>query len=255
MTRMTPAATAIVGEDAEKYRISSRARVISTLQGLVDIASPVTVYFNGGAEYLVTNLLALNTEFEETLFEPEADEASNRAMLAAAPLTFVSFLHNVRVQWSASRAEPTLFQGGDAFRARVPDSILWFQRRRHDRIATPVVNPLKCCFTMPGRTHEAVVMDLSQGGLGIMLPADELALSTGQAIGACRLQLPGHGEATFSIVVRNLIDVPMARPPMRRYGCEFRDLDADGVARVVAYLADLQVAREGRAWGAAADEV
>src|SRR5580704_12097345 len=86
--------------ELERYQIYSRTEIISLMREIIDRHALMTIYFSGGSNFIVTNLLRINPDFEELVFDCGADKDANRALVRANRFTVVSFLNNVKIQFS-----------------------------------------------------------------------------------------------------------------------------------------------------------
>ncbi len=247
---MTTAIADPTSDEMTPFWLQTRPDIEGVLHQLRDVKSPITIYFNDMSDHVVTNLLDVNTEFEEMIFDWGADEASTRSLLDTHKSTCVTFVRNVKLQFELRRMYTTAFQGNRALRARIPEAAIWYQRRRCDRIGTPVVNPLKCIIPAEaagGIEREAIVLDISCGGLAIAMPLAEHAYEPGALIAGCSLALPGRGVVNFNLEARDILNVvERANPPMRRYGCRFVEPHLDVLDHVSQYIDDLLSQRRAR---------
>ena len=143
------------------------------------------------------------------------DEMNQRA-LAADKLFCVTSHDKVRVQfllrgWTVSPAATVR----PAFRAALPESLLRLQRREYYRLTTPIARPFKCLIPIRWpqwhrRQIEANVIDISGGGLAVMVPPAGLAFEPGMEFHNCRIELPEVGIIVSTLQVRNVFDVTLA---------------------------------------------
>lgn len=232
--------------DIEQYQIYSRMEMLSIFRAIIEQRSFVTVYFNQGDDFLVTNLVAANPDFEELVCDMGSDTEANQRMLAAQRLLFVSFVESIKVQFSVARAEPTTFQGHAAFRIRMPDSILRFQRRNYYRVPLPTMRNITCQIPRPdapGQLLEVRILDLSVGGIAMMLLPSDLRLEHGMLLQNCKIEIPEFGTVTAALEIRHL------RPEenqadTQRVGCQFVGIPAPMMSLLQRYIN--QVDRERR---------
>lgn len=233
-------------DEIEQYQIYSSMEKLSIFRAVMDQRSFLTVYFNQGNDFLVTNLIAVNPDFEELVCDMGSDESANQRMLAAQHLLFVSFVESIKIQFSVTRAEPTTFQGRPAFRVRMPDSILRLQRRNYYRVPLPTMRNLLCQIPRPdapGQMLEVRILDLSVGGIAMMLLPADLRLEHGMLLQNCKIEIPEFGTVTAALEIRHL------RPEednleTQRVGCQFVGIPAPMMSLLQRYIN--QVDRERR---------
>lgn len=236
--------------DHERYQVNSRLEIVALLRAVAESHVAVTVYFNQGADFIVTNVLDVNPEFEELILDLGADESANRRLLKAARLTVVTFLDHIRLQFQAQRAEQTLHEQLPALRIRLPDSLLRLQRRNHFRIRTPVAKPIVASFPDPADRARRVslrILDLSCGGVALAAGEGEIALEPGTILQDCRIDLPEVGVLNTALEVRNAAKHEEgARMNLRRYGCQFVGLAPAFASAVQRYITKTERERAQR---------
>jgi c-di-GMP-binding flagellar brake protein YcgR len=214
--------------DLERYQVYSRFEIVSLLRALADARIPVTVYFNQGTEFIVSNVLGVNPDFEELILDLGADDAANRRLLKTGTVTVVAFLDRIKLQFQAERAEQTVHEQLPALRIRLPEALLRLQRRDFYRIRTPMARPALASLpdpSAPGRRLSLRVADLSCGGVSLVAGESDAPLAPGMILQGCRIDLPEVGELTAALEVRSAAKYEEgARKNLRRYGCRFADL-------------------------------
>lgn len=233
-------ASAADAQDFERYQIDSRFEIVALLREVADAHAPVTVYFNRGAEFIVTNLLDVNPEFEELIFDQGADIGANRRLLRSERMTVVTFLERIKMQFPAQRAEATIYERLPALRIRMPESLVRLQRRNCYRIRTPVARPIVAGVadpSDPGRCLRLRILDLSCTGIALVARDDEIMLEPGALLQDCRIELPEVGVLSTALEVRNIGSHEHgARNKLLRYGCRFVGMSPALVNAVQRYI-------------------
>lgn len=116
--------------------------------------------------------------------------------------TIVIESHDAKIEFSVGQAELTEHQGVQACSTRLPQELVYIQRRRQFRITTPHWRQFFCTGEYPdGTPYELRIHDLSAGGVGFalrraatgFLPAGPAVQESGVGSGQLR-QLQGqHG--------------------------------------------------------------
>lgn len=214
--------------DHERFQVYSRIEIVSLLRAVADSHIAVTVYFNQGAEFIVTNVLDVNPEFEELILDLGADDDVNRRLLLSTRMTVVTFLDHIRIQFQAQRAEETIHGQLPALRIRLPEVMTRLQRRNFYRIRTSVVKPISASFVDPtdrSRRISLRILDLSCGGVALVSGEHEPALEPGSILEDCRIDLPEVGVLNTALEVRNAGKHEEGlRVSLHRYGCQFVSL-------------------------------
>lgn len=235
-------------QDLDRYELTARREIIAILRDVLESRTPVTAYY--GADFLPTRILAINPDFEELVLDAARDARGNGQLSSAAHLTFVTFEHRVKIQWTAPAAELVLFDDLPAFRSRLPERIVRLQRRNYYRIATPIANPLTCKVPRPGAAGAPVVgtiADISCGGFSMLVPPGSLEPELGGLYHDCELILPGTSLFGFALEVRNLNEEWVdGRLRGLRLRCKFRGLPEGGEALIQRYINQLERERRER---------
>ena len=232
------------GLDHEDFRIHDRFEIIGVLREIIERRSLVTLDFGG--DFIITSLLALNTENGELHFDPAQDEAANARIRAAGRLLFVALVENIKTQFETGPAVSATFEGRPALRTRMPASVLRLQRRNHFRVKAPRAEPLVCTIPMPdGALARFVVSDLSVSGIAMLAGPDLEAFQSGAIFNNCRIDVPEEGVITTSIEIRNLVPTrdAGAEGERIRFGCRFLNLAGTVESRLQRYINQLERSR------------
>lgn len=235
-------------EDESKYMIHSKMEIVHILRAIQQKNALVTAYFNHGEDFILTSVLQVDPEQSSLILDFGADEASNRRILESKKITLVTEQDRVKVQFTAEHLEKALFLKRDAFRTKLPSSLLKLQRRDFYRLATPITNPLKCEISKKGGGKaEVVVADISLGGIALSGFPPELGLETGDTYTGCRIALPDIGAITATILIRSIYEVTAKNgTKSNRAGCQFLDLPASAQATIQRYIIKLDRERRSR---------
>ena len=130
--------------------------------------------------------------------------------------------------------------------------LLRLQRREYYRLIASNPHSLSCLIPVSSGgekrmvSMEATVLDISSGGLAILLPPNEPTLEPETILNDCRLMLPETGPIVTSLRVRNIFRITNRDgSTMLRAGCEFTDLPASMASTIQRYI--LKVERERNA--------
>lgn len=228
-------------EDANReFQVVSPRDIIAILRDVIDRRLLVTLYFGAADSFIVTNLLHLNPDLQELVFDQAQDLAVNRAIEAAEHLTFVTFVDQIKTQFSVRRAEATSFGKHPALRTRLPRSLMRLQRRNHFRVAAPKAEPLVCQVPLPdGTLARFVIDDLSVGGAAMLAGAGLESFAAGTVFENCRIELPDHGVINTAIELCNQGQAGHGV----RYGCRFLHLAGTVESLLQRYISQLERTR------------
>jgi flagellar brake protein len=222
------------GIDLSPFLIGDARRIAAELQGLAELATPVTLYPAPQAPFILGRLAAVNIQAGSFVYEPLGEPD-----IAAGELLFVATLNGVRFQFSCSWSG----QAGPVarFTAPLPAQLVKLQRRRFARLEAPLGLPFRAEFGLAGRSYALNVDDLGLGGVGLRAaPREAALLYVGRRLSRVSLLL-GHEETI-------MVDLDVrSRRAWHTYllgeqflvGCRFIDLAAsqeDSLRRALAQL-------------------
>jgi flagellar brake protein len=195
--------------------------IVGLLRAVAAHREIVSVQFGGGQDFVVSAVLAVNPEFEEVVLDYGADEAAMQRLLRAERLRISTQLDHVRMSFAADGAGAVSYEGGPAFRVRLPDSLLRFQRRDCYRLKVPLGRPLLCEVptTAAGAPLALKVRDISVAGIGFTDYPASFLVAIGQLLEGCRINLPELGALVADLEVMHA-----TQGEARRCGCRFRNL-------------------------------
>ncbi|MCX8087000.1 MAG: flagellar brake protein [Rhodocyclaceae bacterium] len=252
---MTTPAPLLEPAEYPQFLLRERAEILFVLKSLMNRLAQITVFFDEGKEMLLTAIAAVAEDHLILDASPSAE--SNRKALAAPKLFCVTSLDKVRVQFILRGLAATEFGGRPAFRAALPEEVLRLQRREFYRLELPVMRPLYCQMPIPlpeGKLalHEAQVLDLSCGGLGLSAPREPLPFAAGMRFSPCRLELPEVGFITATVELRHLFEVSLRNGTrIKRAGGAFIDLPGPQMTLIQRYIIKVERERKARAAGLA----
>lgn len=240
-------------DDFGRYLLRDRNEIIQVLRQLIAKRSMVTAYLSGSREFILTTVLAI--EDDTLIFDPTPDDARNRQAEAAGELICITQIDNVKVQFPVPGLTPASFEGAPAFKAPLPDRLLRLQRREYYRLIAPVSHALICQIPIPAEdgppsTFEARVLDISGGGVAVVVPPEGVEFTPDTEFTRCQIQLPEIGTVQASLRVRNLFRVTNRNGiSMLRAGCEFIDLPERVASVIHRYILKVERDRNSRERG------
>lgn len=233
--------------DVSNYMIHSRMEIIYILRALQHKNELVTAYFNQGQDFLLTSIVDVDSDNGAVILDYGANEHLNKRILENDKIILVTTQDKVKVQFSTGRMKQIEHLGRPAFSAALPGELLKLQRREYYRLATPVVNPIKCSMAKPDNGKiDAIIADISLGGIAITHYREQLQFEIGDHFNACRIVLPDMGTVTTDIEIRNEQEITMKNgSKIHRAGCMFLNLHSSQQAMIQRYIIKLD--RERRA--------
>jgi c-di-GMP-binding flagellar brake protein YcgR len=240
---MTPSLTDDEIED--RYFLLGRMEILSVLNDLIHRREAVTVYFNGGRDWLLTTLLEAGPD--ALVFDLSGDEDANRKLPASASCIFVSRLTGIRVQFSGGNAQRFSWGGSDAFWIPLPERLVRVQRRESYRILLPVAKPLMASLydEDDAKLGDWPAHDLSVGGLGLTLHGN-VPFEVLQPVARLTIALTKQLSVTAPAVVRHVTPLTEHHGILRtRVGLSFAGLPPSTGVAIQRFIIKLEHQRRG----------
>lgn len=221
------------GEDSP-FLIRSKTEIHFILHEIARKGTRSALYYDAGNDFILTTLLEAGER--DIWLERGPNAQDNRRVLHSGKIIFVSSHQEVKVQFEAHHIEAVPFNGREAFCLPLPEALLRLQRRDYYRLLAPAKNPLKCVIPVvpaaavkpgvPASRREAVIMDISVGGVALVCAERETGLQPGKTYPGCQIFLPDAGLLTATIRVKNVMEITARDGTVNRHaGCEFIHLD------------------------------
>lgn len=232
-----------VATDSSNFTIHSRMEILHILRAIQQKNELATVYFNQGKDFILTSILAVDTNQDDLLIlDYGADEARNKQILASDKITLVTTQEHVKVQFTMESIEKTEYLGRPAFKGSIPSKLMKLQRREYYRIFTPMVNALKCVITRPeGGRVETAISNISLGGIAITNFQNQIRLNIGDRFSDCHITLPDIGPINPGMEVRSEDEIILkSGAKTHRAGCMFIDLPTAQQTMIQRYIIRLE---------------
>lgn len=224
------------GPGIERFRVRTRADVVSVLRGLLQQNALVTAYFGPGADFFVTALLAVDAEKGILVFDHGADARQNERLPRAPAARLETYAEHIRVEFSVGSITTVDFEGKPAFAAPLPPSLLRFQRRETYRVHVPRSRPIVCELPPTGDGGQPVlanVRDISIGGIALVDFPPGFRLVQGTVFERCVLTLTRTEKIAAGLELVHVYRAPHAAPGRGQLvGCRFLHLDSAAEARI-----------------------
>jgi c-di-GMP-binding flagellar brake protein YcgR len=233
--------------DDSKYLIHSRTEIAHVLRAIMQKNELVTAYFNHGHDFILTSIVEVDPGLGAVIVDCGANDALNKKILDSEKIIFVTTQDRVKVQFVADKIESIQHNKRNAFRVKLPATLLKLQKREFYRLSTPVINPIKCIIptTRHGRVNVSIA-DISIGGIGIVGYPPEVEFEPGQVYDGCRIDLPDIGTVTVSMEIKSAFEITLKNgSKTKRCGCEFINIPSSMQAMIQRYIIKLE--RERRA--------
>ncbi len=232
-------------EKDKNFRIYSKADILAILRDIMQRNTLVTVYFDQGNNFILTSILAVDSEKDEMVIDYGIDEKLNQKALSSKRITFVTSQNRIKIEFACGSIRKIHFEDDDAFVVNLPDTLIRIQRRNFFRVATPTINPLKCAIPLPidyeSDVAEVTLLDISCGGIAVIDHHPSVSFDPGTVFKNCQISLPDIGTIIANIQVKNTYEITLRNGlACKRAGCEFISLPANMFAMIQRYIIKLE---------------
>ncbi len=207
----------------ERYFLLGQSEILSTLNELAHRREPVSVYFNGGQNFILS--LILSARPDGLVFDLGGDPRSNALLEKAPQCVFMAFPDGIRVQFTG--LEPQRFMWGDeeAFWVPIPTKIVRLQRRESFRNTLPIANPYRAKLSdIEGDlVGNWAIHDLSVGGFGVIIDG-EPKFKVGDTIAQVWITLTAKSNLHCPVMVRHITQIDKSKGTRYQIGFSFVDL-------------------------------
>lgn len=229
-------------DDFSKYLVRRKTEVIYILRSIMDLGDLISASFGCGKHFMLTVIVGIDADRGAVFLDFGSNEALNRKILESENIIFLTVHDQVKVQFTASEIEKATFGGRDAFRIRLPESLIKLQRREYFRVPVPIVNPLKCIVPIKNSHQiEVAIADISIGGICEILPSMGTILEPGMTFHKCWLDLPDIGTIKADMEIMNIFEVTLRNgAKSNRAGCRFIELPLKMESMIQRYISKVE---------------
>lgn len=238
----------------DRYMLYDAVAIRTQLQRLIDHRCTLTVSGGGAADSTATALLEIRDS--HMWVDVPRNPAVLQRLLRSEKLSFDGRVDNIEVRFSTQAAATGTHEGGPALRVPLPERLLHLQRRELMRREPPgILNclvPRKLGGAAVTGAVATTIRDIGGGGLAV-LADDALALSVGDLLPGCVIELAELGQVEVTLRVRHIREFSQRGKTLRQAGCEFIDLPAAAQEKLFRYLMQIDRQRLARQRGFKSD--
>lgn len=234
--------------------IRSRSQIIALLHSIQARNPLVNIATADKTDAFVTSLLDVDEPQNALVVDAPPNKRLNEKLVRADRVSFETTLDKVRISFSSTCIASCLHDGRPALLLEIPVRLVRLQRREFYRVATPVVEPVRCVIPLPDDLGSGVVklrlLDISCGGVAVTEENQILDETIGRQYDDCRIELPGVATVITALKVRDCQEVVLANGKRkRRLGLEFVGLPSSMLAAVQRYIMKLEREQNARKSG------
>ncbi|MDC8786372.1 flagellar brake protein [Roseateles koreensis] len=226
---------------AGDFRIQSPAEVLAWLQSLLQQQSRITLSGANGAT-MPTRLSAIDGQRGAIGFDADPRSPDLQALLSADEVTAVVYLDQIKIQFEVDglmRLNSPDLSNGLVLQAQLPSQLYRFQRRQTFRVQPNTRTP-QVRLTHPQHPELQLrlrIIDLSLGGLALLLPADQPDMAPGSLIPGVQVELDRETRFETGLRLQN------ARPSLeggQHVGLTFSSIDNEAERNLQRYIDQTQ---------------
>ena len=229
-------------EIEDKYFLLGKMEILSLLNELANRREPVSVYFNGGQDFILSILLSAKSD--GLVFDMGGDDKANARLENSDQCVFMATPDGIRVQFTG--IEPKRFSWGDdeAFWVALPERIVRMQRRDCYRNVLPVVNTIRVQLSDAKGANLAnwPLHDISVGGLGANV-SGEPHMKIGDSIDHVVIWISDKKRLDCAGIVRHISQIDRQGKGRYRVGIEFVNLPHAMEVAIQRYIIKIEYER------------
>lgn len=234
----------------EKYMIRNPWQIRKLLESMINERAMVTAHPAGRDTSFPTAILELDDEEDMLLLDGSPVPSINRMAEQAEFLLCFAKVDRVAVRFRLADLQRDVNSPNTTYHTPFPDEVYHLQRRELYRLETPISESPYC--VLPATDAEPTpsewrVMDISGGGIALMLPLEQTRLQLQQRYQDCQLKLPDSESFPATLIVCNMREQTAPNGiEMRRIGLRFEGLSRGAEAAIQRYIFRVDRQRKAR---------
>jgi len=232
-----------------RYMVRNPLQVRQLLRQLIEQRSLINAHIGGRDQSFPTAVLELHEETAQLLLDGSPQDVSNQAAVQAGFLLCFAQLERVQVRFRVDVLRHEQNGRHAALRASMPDEVLHLQRRELYRLETPISASPQLLLAIGDDRAETLAMrvvDISGGGLAVMMPLDCPVFSLQKRYMAT-LCLPDGPDLEIGLVACNERTQQLPNGiEAKRVGLRFDGLPRGGDSAIQRYIFRIDRQRSAR---------
>ncbi|MDL5033595.1 flagellar brake protein [Pelomonas sp. APW6] len=230
-------------QQRENYRVSTPVEIAAYLRELMSEQARVYLRNPEGLD-LHTTLCVLDAKSGLLGLDLPHNSSRAESLLESDEITATAYLASIRLEFELEQPVIVRDGGGSVLRAALPRRLYRFQRRQTFRVQPTGINYplLQLRHPAQGQLMSLRVLDVSMGGLGLLLPGDEAALPPGLALPGCVLELDRDTRLEVGLKLLHVTQHAEVQSG-RHLGCAFETLPPDTARALQLYIDQTQKRR------------
>ncbi|MDT8999345.1 flagellar regulator YcgR PilZN domain-containing protein [Paucibacter sp. APW11] len=236
--------TATAHAELDEFRVHSAPEVAGYLRELSESQLRVLLSTPDG-QTLHTMICALDAPRGVLGFDIPGENSQVRALLGSDEVVGVAFLDAIKLQFDLEGLVIVKDKSGPVLRAQLPRRMYRFQRRQAFRVQPTGLNFPRVALrhpSLPDMLLNLRVLDISMGGLALLLPEDVPEIEGGIELAGALIEL--DRDTRFELSLRLQHVAPMGEGHSgSRLGCAFVSLPPSASRELQIYIDQTQKRR------------
>ena len=230
-------------DETGQLLVRSGIEIVHTLEAMQAAGDSLSAELESEEHLFISCLLEVDTRNGTMTIAWSESKEANAGMLEKHSVAFSANHEGLHLRFMAENPRQTDFGNRSAIQLSLPKAMLAAQRRVLPRYQVPPTVPLRCEISLGPMSFEAMVVDVSLGGIGAIVYDPAIRLEVGMIIPRARILLPAHVPVLAALEVRHLRTETRADGTVvNRAGCRFIAPSAAIEALVRLFLAAIQAA-------------
>lgn len=230
-------------DETGQLLVRSGIEIRKTLEAMRAAGDALSADLESEQHLFVSRLLEVDARNRTMTIGWSESKEANALILQRPSITFNANHQGLHFQFVADHPRQTDFGNRSAIQLGLPKAMFAMQRRALPRYIVPPSVPLKCEISLGPVSFDALVVDLSLGGIGAIVYDASIRLDVGMTLPRATIMLPAHADVLAALEVRNIRTVTRADGAIaKRAGCRFIAPGSAIEALVRLFLAAVEAA-------------
>ena len=230
-------------DETGRLLVRSAIEIGHTLETMRSAGDSLSADLVSDEHLFISRVLEVDPRNETMTVAWSESKEANAEIMARRSITFNANHEGLHFQFVAENPRETDYGNRSAIQLSLPRAMLAVQRRVLPRCKVPPTVPLKCEISLGPMSFEAMVVDVSLGGIGAIVYDPAIRLEAGMIISRARILLPAHVPVLAGLEVRHIGTVTRADGTVaKRAGCRLIAPSAGIEALVRLFLAAVEAA-------------
>ena len=202
--------------------VRSGIEIVHTLEAMRDAGDLLFADLESEDHLFITRLLEVDARGGTMTTRWSESKEANALVMDKHSVTFNANHAGLHYHFVADHPREIESGRQPAIQFSLPGTMLAAQRRAAPRFKVPPRVPLRCEITLGPMSFDALVVDVSLGGIGAIIYDPSIRLDVGMIVPRARILLPGHAPVLAALEVRHIRTVTRAGGTIaKRAGCRF----------------------------------